>query len=635
MKIESVHIKNFRCFEDETIHFDNFTCLIGRNASGKSTVYSALNVFFRNNKDSNTDLLNLTADDFHHNGISKPIEIIVTFNDLSPLAIKKLGHYVRQDKLIVTAKAEYDASTEKAAVKQFGSRLGIVAFSKYFKLEKSGVGAADLKDLYRKLREEYTDLPIANTKPAMKEELFKYESERPKKCVPIPSQDEFYGYRGTSILEEFIQWIFIPASKNIPEESEENKSSALGQLLARTVRQKIDFKGNIKTLKDNALIEYQNLLDTEQSTLDSISQSLQNRLQFWSNPTIKAKILWKKDPDKSVRVDEPTAFIKIGERNFEGELQRFGHGLQRSLMLALLQELNESDKDRINSLIICIEEPEIYQHPPKARYLAKTLYELSLNSYQIMLCSHSPLFISSENFESIRIVRETGKPSKSIAKGVKYRDLAQLLEISDESNLKESGMLAKLNPTLNPLINEMFFCKTLVLVEGISDMAYIHSYLLLTNQIDNFRKNGCHIVQTSGKNKLIKPIALANLFEIPVFIVFDADTNSKEKYIEKHKNDNRIILKLSNNSDVSEWPEDTIWRKNLVMWHTDIEDVIKTDFGDEWVKYYNIANSKYDNVGDLDKNPLAIGYTLELAWKDGIKSSILEELINQIIEFSN
>lgn len=47
MKIESVRIENFRCFEDETIEFNDYSCLVGPNGAGKSTVFNALNVFFR------------------------------------------------------------------------------------------------------------------------------------------------------------------------------------------------------------------------------------------------------------------------------------------------------------------------------------------------------------------------------------------------------------------------------------------------------------------------------------------------------------------------------------------------------------------------------------------------------------
>lgn len=49
MKLESVKIKNFRCYADEfLIPFENITTLIGRNDAGKSTVLEALEIFFNN-----------------------------------------------------------------------------------------------------------------------------------------------------------------------------------------------------------------------------------------------------------------------------------------------------------------------------------------------------------------------------------------------------------------------------------------------------------------------------------------------------------------------------------------------------------------------------------------------------------
>ena len=41
-------------------------------------------------------------------------------------------------------------------------------------------------------------------------------------------------------------------------------------------------------------------------------------------------------------------------------------------------------------------------------------------------------------------------------------------------------MLAKLYPSLNPIVNEMFFCNELILIEGVEDVAYITTYLMLT-----------------------------------------------------------------------------------------------------------------------------------------------------------
>jgi len=64
MILTEIKIENFRTFDDETIVFDDYTCFVGPNGSGKSAVLTALNVFFRNNASTATDVQNLSEEDF-------------------------------------------------------------------------------------------------------------------------------------------------------------------------------------------------------------------------------------------------------------------------------------------------------------------------------------------------------------------------------------------------------------------------------------------------------------------------------------------------------------------------------------------------------------------------------------------
>lgn len=642
MKIESIKIENFRSFKDETIYFDDYTCFVGANGCGKSTVLNALNIFFRQNKDCMTDLCKLSIEDFHHKIIDNPIKITVTFTDLSEEAKEDLSDYVRQDKLIVSSIAKYDPNENIAEVKQYGNRLGFEAFREYFEADKNGAKVAELKKIYSELQNQYADLPNANTKIAIAQSLKEYEASHKDSCVLIPSEDQFYGVsKGKNRLAPHIQWVFIPATKDVTEESEESKTSALGQLLARTVRSKVNFKEKIGNLKKTTQDQYQKILDNEQSVLNEISDTLKRKLESWAHPGISAKILWKQDANKSVKVEEPWAYIRIGERGFEGELARFGHGLQRSLLLALLQELTTVSEETFPTLIMGIEEPEIYQHPPQVRHLAETLVELSKKNSQIMICSHNPLFIPGDSFESIRLVREKGSPSESYISQLSYSDLAKELEHSGQKALKEEGMLAKLYPSLNPIINEMFFCNKLILTEGIEDVAYISTYLLLTDSMKDFRMHGGHIVPVGGKSQIIKPLAMAKLLNIPVYVVCDADTDKediedeerRESQVSKHKKDNESILLLLDHDNLSKWPDDTIYEHNLTMWKTNISKIVESEFNSKWGDFKTQSYNYYGNPGGANKNPLIIARSLKIAWNENFKSEEMIRLVNDIIAF--
>lgn len=636
MKIESVRIENFRGFKDETINFDDYSCFVGPNGAGKSTILAAMNVFFRQHKDSKTDLSKLSADDFHHKNVSEPIRITVTFHKLSSQAEADLSDYVRQGKLIVSAVAKYDPGIERAEVRQFGNRLGMEKFRRYFEAEKSGKSATELKAIFAELKSEYPEIEDAKSKPAMASALQDYEASNPDSCSPIPSEDQFYGAtKGANRLAAHLQWVFVPAAKDITEESQESKISGLGQLLARTIRSKVDFSEKVATLRQSLQQTYQSMLDAEQSVLDGLSASIEMRLKDWAHPDVSAKVLWTQDSEKSIRVEEPWAHIVIGERGFESELARFGHGMQRSFMLTLLQELATSLDEKAPTLILAIEEPELYQHPPQARYLAEVLHDLSLDEAQIVVCSHSPLFIPGDDFETVRVVRETGNPSCSSVSQLSYHQLSQSLHAAGQKLLKESGMLAKLYPSLSPGINEMFFCKVLILVEGIEDVAHITSYVSLLGIMNEYRRFGCHIVPVGGKSEIIKPLAMAKQLRIPVYVVIDADTDTvKQEHINKHKKDNSSILSLMGYNGQNEWPTSDVWQTDLTMWQTNLTKSVEAEIGANWQQHVDDAAAFYGQPGGLKKNPLAVSRALQSAWLKGERSLSLERLAKSIIEFS-
>ena len=230
MRLESVRIENLRAFEDRTITFDPYTCIVGPNGSGKSTVLCALNIFFRETKDTDSDLLNLQEEDFYKKETDREIRITVTFIELNSEVQKQLKDYYRQGKLIVTAIAKWDQETQRAVVKQFGNRKVMKEFSPYFQKVSEKGSAADLRDIYKNIRITYKELPSVSTMPDMKDALRSYESKHEELCYLQPSTDEFYGWQGTNKLKPFLQWIFVPAVKDASSEQSEGRNTYLGRV---------------------------------------------------------------------------------------------------------------------------------------------------------------------------------------------------------------------------------------------------------------------------------------------------------------------------------------------------------------------------------------------------------------------
>ena len=578
MRISSVRIENFRSFEDETLPLNNYACLVGPNGAGKSTVLTALNVFFRESENLPTDLSQLDKEDFHCKRTDKPIQITVIFTDLDDEAQKDFSDYVRQGQLVVSAVATFDGATGKAQVKQYGQRLGMGAFAPFFEAADTGRKVSELKVIYDGLRETYPDISTPGTKAAMIQALRDFEAARPGECELIPSEDQFYGFsRGANRLAKHIQWVYVPAVKDATSEQVEARNSALGKLLARTVRSKTNFDETVKALRADMQQQYQALLDGYQHVLDDISLALQTRISEWAHPDARLRLQWKQDPEKSVRVEEPWAHILAGEGDFEGQLARFGHGLQRSYLLALLQELAGTDAAGGPTLILACEEPELYQHPPQARHLAAVLNRLSRGNAQVIVSTHDPLFVSGEGFEDVRMVRKDAGNSCSSVSHMSFSEIAQsVAAATGEQPIKPKGVLAKVHQALQPGLNEMFFTRRLVLVEGLEDVAYLLAYLNLLEKSEEYRRMGCHIVAGNGKSELLQPLVIAKHMKIPTYLVFDADADKPDKNgsLAKHEKDNKALLTLVGKPNKDPMPTQTIWGDGFTMWHADIGAVV-------------------------------------------------------------
>ena len=548
MRIESVRIENFRSFEDATVPFNRYGCLVGPNGAGKSTVLTALNLFFRETENLPTDLGQLEQEDFHCKNTAEPIRVTVTFCDLSEEAQNDFSDYVRQGRLVVSAVATFDKASGKAQVKQYGQRLGMKALIPFFEALSEGKKVSDLKDIYADLQKILPDLPGPGTKDAMKTTLHEYEAGRPDECVLIPSEDQFYGFsKGVNRLAKHMQWVYVPAVKDATAEQVESRNSALGKLLARTVRSKTNFDETIQGLRTQMQRQYQELLDNSQGVLNDISTALQVRISEWAHPDARLRLEWKQDPEKSVRVEEPWAHILAGEGNFEGELARFGHGLQRSYLLALLQELAGTDDAEGPTLVLACEEPELYQHPPQARHLAAVLNTLSQGNAQVIVSTHDPLFVSGQGFEDVRMIRKDIDHGRSEVSHMSFDDISQAVAaVTEERPVRLEGRLAKIHQALQPSLNEMFFTRRLILVEGLEDVAYLWSYLHLLEREEEFRRLGAHIVATNGKSELLQPLVIARHMGIPTYVIFDADADKPDgngRRI-KHEKDNAALLAL-------------------------------------------------------------------------------------------
>lgn len=638
MRVKSISIKNFRSFKDVSVNLDSYSSLVGANGAGKSTVLCALNIFFQEDEESSTDVTKLHEEDFHERNTDHPIEITVTFCDLSDEAQEEFKDYFRQGVLTVMAKATYYPQTGVAEVVQYGQRLGIEAFRAFFEMQKdSSKKVLDLKEKYSEIRENYTDLPAAGSRQNMIDALHEYEAAHPEKCELIPSEDTFYGIGGKGKLAKFVQWIYLPAVKDAKEESIENKKTALGKILDRTVRSKINFEEDLENLKEDVLKKYRELLNDQKDSLNEISKSLTERLAMWSHPDAKAILSWNEDSAKSVQVNSPEIQLRAGERDFQGNLSRFGHGLQRSYLLAVLQELASSDDQDAPTLLFGCEEPELYQHPPQARHLASVLVELSEQNSQVIVSTHSPYFVCGRHFESMRMVRYDRTIKQSCIFESSYQHVSdKIREFLGDKDQALDARKAKLEQFLQPSLSEMFFASKIVFVEGLEDEAYIKALFDLSGKMEEYRRHQIHIVAVGGKQRLIEALVIAKMLDIPFYVVFDADRKENSKGSEDDQMLNSAILSLADGDPDDPFPEDIVWKDKFVQWPENIGKTFEGEIGKEaWNRSFNNVDIGLSNDRSKGKNPIQVGKHVEKMFNDGNIPTSLTKLIDEIIRFAS
>lgn len=639
MKISKIRIQNLRAFEDEEIDLSDYTALVGANGAGKSTILCALNILFRETENSTTNTSDLDKEDFHLLDTSKPITVTVTFTGLDEKAQQLFADYCRQDTLVISAKAVFDEGTGRATVQQYGQRLGMSDFRYYFAADAEGALAPELKEKYAAMRAKYPDLPDVKVKDAMKGALRSFEDAHPELCELIPSKDQFYGFsKGANRLAQCVQWVYVPAVKDATKEQLEARTTALGRLLARTVRNAVKFDEELAKLQADTLTQYQQMLADRQQPLTDLSDKLQARLSDWAHPDVKVNLSWQQDPKRAVQIEEPFARMIAGEGDFEGELARFGHGLQRSYLLALLQELAAADDEDAPTLLLGIEEPELYQHPPQAKHLAGVLQTLSEANTQVIVSTHSPYFVNGRGFEAVRVVRKIPADKKSIVRQVTVGDVNDAVTAArGEPPAALDLALARLNQALQPSLSEMFFTPRLILVEGLEDEALITSWLVLTGRWDDFRRRGCHIVPVNGKSELIQPLVIAQRLEIPTFVIFDADGSyaSKPNQAAQHERDNRALLTLLGENAAQPFPPGALWGNAHAVWPENIADMLAADVGQQrWDQLNTLANKQFGHPKNFGKNAMHIGAKLALAHAAGDQFATLDDLCDRILQFA-
>ena len=126
--------------------------------------------------------------------------------------------------------------------------------------------------------------------------------------------------------------------------------------------------------------------------------------------------------------------IEVDDGN-KTPLERKGDGVKSLVALALMRYASESSTNTANS-IVAVEEPEAHLHPQAIHELRDVLLGLAEKN-QVILTSHSPLFVNPANLKSTIVVREN---KASIARTIE--EVRDVLGVRLSDNLQSARLVA-------------------------------------------------------------------------------------------------------------------------------------------------------------------------------------------------
>ena len=556
MWLRELLIQNFRCLEDITIPLDDLTVLIGANGAGKSSVLRALDWFFNEGS--------LDLEDIYCGEIDRVVSVAVLFDDLDELDKDAFGPFAIGE----TAWFRKSWSPEDG-LEVSGKRRAYLPFEDIRALGR----VDDKKKKYTEMRNDAPELnlPAAPSGAAILRALEDWESDHEDQLEIVESSAES---RFSSIGERF-EYLFAPAVADAADEVRDSRGALLAQLLGRLMVGGDEFDAKVRELEAEFTAKVEGLM-TEAHTegLQLLSQRLSEGLRQY----VPDGIVSLEPKEMLVKVpSRPDISMRVGDGGFTTNVLRQGHGFQRALLLATLQEVaNRETQGSQPSLLLGIEEPELYQHPTQARHVATVLSNLAEDKskrMQVLFATHSPYFVDPNKFGRLRRFgkRQIGaRPQISVQIPDGAAVTKRLSAAHDPSEIPR-----KIGLTLKTSLAEAVFASAVLLVEGPSDVGSFKGFAERLGMVLDGK--GIALISASGKNDL--PLALAVLEEVgvPVFVVFDADQGQEERMKQSGADEpaienattesvrwNRILLEMFDQTP-QDWPASSVTEQFAVF----------------------------------------------------------------------
>lgn len=514
-----------------------FTCAIGENNAGKSTILLATSLFFSGTA--------LGKSDFYND--EDQIEIEISFTDIDEKDINRLSpeHRDRIKAIIIDSKLTltriYTPDSKTAILcnrlvpkdKRFEKEV----IDALLKGKKGKEIVAIMSTTFHEYAGEFTGVTKQSDAKDKIEEII---SKIPQEQLEVRLSDLPTGI-DNSIKGFLPEPIYIAAVKDLKDDVKSKESATFGKLLSilmRFLENSIHFEkisGSFNELHSllNVIREAEQVTDNRIEKLQAIEGQIGSFLAE-NFPKSKIEIDIPKPELKQI-FSNARILIDDGVRDI---IETKGDGIKRAVTFALLrtyveqlkQQKKENDQVKKKKAsgelqveqvieevieqpyIFLFEEPELYLHPNAQKILFEALENLTTENNQVFVTTHSPMFFSPQSTGTfIKVIKEypaTGKPfgkflTVNLLNAIQAKEAFQI--ICYENN------------------TAAFFSNKVLFVEGDSDLIYIKEVARLLNSDWSFDSKNIPIISINGKSNIKRFIDFYNFFQIECFCIVDSD----------------------------------------------------------------------------------------------------------------
>jgi len=618
----------------------DLTALLGRNGAGKSAFLHALDLFYSLSR-------RVTVEDFYDQDTTQSIEIAVQFSGLSTRAQELFEKYVEGDSLRVEKVYRWNDGNPKATY--HGATLQHRPFAPL----REALGLTD-RGMTAKLelerlrgRSTYSDLPAWTTKDGVTDSLREWEANHRSACERARDEGQFFGFSQVAqgFLGRFTRLLFIPAVRDATGDATEGRSSVFTELLDLVVRSEMAKKEAVRQVEEEFRRRVDEVMKPDRNPeLGTLATDLTGALQRFV-PTAEVRLDWL--PLEPVEVPLPRADLKLVEDGYPAPVNRCGHGLQRAFVLTMLQRLAQAQHEHeeaeaggpdLPSLVLVVEEPELYQHPNRQRHFAKVLARLPggqtpgvAHQTQVLYATHSPLFVSIDRFEDVRLLRKVHnreRPKVTVNTRANLDTVALKVWTAagePEPQFTADTLRPRLTAVMTPWMNEGFFAELAVLVEGEDDRAAVLG--MADSMGVDLEATGVSVIPCHGKTNLDKPTAIFSSLGIPVFVVWDSD----EGRAGARPEENHLLLRLLGR-EVEDWPGGL--GPTHACFSSKLEDELEAALGEHFKGILSAAQAEYGipKKKQALKRPEVIRYLVDHGVERGLQCELLRRTVERIQE---